>query len=70
MSDLMRALAVATMLLIGNNTAGAVERPREQVHMCLHIPPRYSVANTISRLKGKLAIRIYREYLDQVRNFR
>jgi len=41
----------------------------EHVHMCLSIPPRYSVANTIGRLKGKSAIRIHREHLGQIRNF-
>ena len=35
---------------------------RDHVHMCLAIPPRYSVAYTIGFLKGKSAIRIHRQY--------
>jgi putative transposase len=41
----------------------------EQVHLCLSIPPKYSVANTVGFLKGKSAIRIYREFLGRERNF-
>ena len=41
----------------------------DHVHMCLGIPPKYSVANTIGFLKGKSAIRIHREYLGKKRNF-
>ena len=33
----------------------------EHIHMLLSIPPRYSVAMTVGYLKGKNAIRIYRE---------
>ena len=32
------------------------------VHMCLSIPPKYSVAYTIGFLKGKSAIRVHRQY--------
>ncbi len=39
------------------------------VHLCLSIPPKYSVANTVGFLKGKSAIRIHREYLGKERNF-
>jgi len=39
------------------------------VHLCLSIPPKYSVANTLGFLKGKSAIRIHREYLGKNRNF-
>ena len=35
----------------------------DHVHLCLSIPPKYSVANTVGFLKGKSAIRIHREYL-------
>ena len=38
------------------------------VHMCLGIPPKYSVANTIGRLKGKSTIMIHQMY-DRKRNF-
>ena len=42
---------------------------RDYIHMLLMIPPKYSVANTIGFLKGKSAIRIFREYLQVKRNF-
>jgi putative transposase len=41
----------------------------DHVHLCLSIPPKYSVANTIGFLKGKSAIRIHREFLGKDRNF-
>ena len=41
----------------------------DHVHLCLSIPPKYSVANTIGFLKGKSAIRIHREFLGRKRNF-
>lgn len=42
---------------------------RDHIHMLLMIPPKYSVANTVGFLKGKSAIRIFREYLQVQRNF-
>src|SRR5438128_110740 len=41
----------------------------DHVHLCLSIPPKYSVANAVGRLKGKAAIRIHRAYLGRTRNF-
>jgi putative transposase len=41
----------------------------DHVHLCLSIPPKYSVANTVGFLKGKSAIRIHREYMGRERNF-
>ena len=41
----------------------------DHVHLCLSIPPKFSVANTVGFLKGKSAIRIHREYLGRQRNF-
>ena len=41
----------------------------DHIHMCLSIPPKFSVANTVGFLKGKSAIRIHRECLGQPRNF-
>ena len=41
----------------------------DHVHLCLSVPPKYSVANTVGFLKGKSAIRIHREYLGKDRNF-
>jgi len=32
----------------------------DHIHLCLSIPPKYSVAHTIGFLKGKSAIRIHR----------
>ena len=40
----------------------------DHVHMCLGIPPKYSVANTVGKLKGKAAIMIHQKYGRQ-RNF-
>jgi putative transposase len=37
---------------------------RDQIHMLLMIPPKFSVAHTMGFLKGKSAIRIFREYLQ------
>ena len=42
---------------------------RDHIHMLLMSPPKYSVANTVGFLKGKSAIRIFREYLNVRRNF-
>ena len=39
----------------------------DHVHLCLSIPPKFSVANTVGFLKGKSAIRIHREYLGRIR---
>jgi putative transposase len=35
----------------------------DRIHMCLRIPPKYSVAFFLGFLKGKSAIRIHREGL-------
>jgi len=37
--------------------------------LCLSIPPKYSVANTVGFLKGKSAIKIHRQYMGKDRNF-
>ena len=39
----------------------------DHVHMCVSIPPKYSVAHTIGFLKGKSAVRIHRELLHERR---
>jgi putative transposase len=39
----------------------------DHVHMCLSIPPKFSVAHTIGFLKGKSAVRIHRELLRERR---
>jgi len=41
----------------------------DYIHILLMIPPKYSVANTVGFLKGKSAIRIFRDYLQVKRNF-
>ena len=39
----------------------------DHLHMCLSIPPKYSVAHTIGFLKGKSAVRIHRTLLKERR---
>ena len=39
----------------------------DHIHLCLSIPPKYSVAHTIGFLKGKSAVRIPRELLQERR---
>ena len=39
----------------------------DHVHLLLSIPPKYSVAHVIGFLKGKSAVRIHREILDERR---
>jgi putative transposase len=39
----------------------------DHVHMFVSIPPKYSVAHTVGFLKGKSAVRIHRELLQERR---
>jgi putative transposase len=39
----------------------------DHVHLCLSIPPKYSVAHTLGFLKGKSAVRVHRELLREKR---
>jgi putative transposase len=39
----------------------------DHVHMCLSIPPKFSVSHTIGFLKGKSAVRVHRELLRERR---
>ena len=41
----------------------------DHVHMLLMIPPKISVTHTVGFLKGKSAIRIFRDYVQVKRNF-
>ena len=41
----------------------------DHIHLCLSIPPKYSVANTVGFLKGKSAIRIHRAHLGRPRQY-
>ena len=38
---------------------------KDHIHICLSIPPKYSVANVTGFLKGKSAIRLHREFVGQ-----
>ena len=42
---------------------------RDHVHMCLSIPPKFSVSNVVGYLKGKSAISIARNFKGKQRNF-
>ena len=42
---------------------------RDHVHMCLSIPPKYSVSSVVGFLKGKSAISIARKFKGRQRNF-
>lgn len=39
----------------------------DHVHMCLSIPPKFSVSHTIGFLKGKSAVRVHRELMGHNR---
>ena len=41
----------------------------DHIHMCLSIPPKYSVSSVVGFLKGKSAVWIFREYEGRRRNF-
>ena len=39
----------------------------DHVHLCLSIPPKFSVSHTVGFLKGKSAVRIHRELMHERR---
>ncbi len=39
----------------------------DHIHLCLSLPPKYSVAHSVGFLKGKSAVRIHREVLHERR---
>ena len=41
----------------------------DHVHMCISIPPKYSVSNVVGDIKGKSAISIARRFMGRSRNF-
>jgi len=41
----------------------------DHVHMCIEIPPKYSVAQVVGYIKGKSAIHIARDVEGRARNF-
>lgn len=42
---------------------------KDHVHMCISIPPKYSVSNTVVYMKGKSAISIAKNFRGKQRNF-
>ena len=38
---------------------------KDHIHVCLSIPPKYSVAHVAGFLKGKSAIRLHREFIGR-----
>lgn len=43
---------------------------RDHLHMCISIPPKYSVSSVVGYLKGKSAIEIFEKFSKVRRNFR
>ncbi|MEH8164668.1 IS200/IS605 family transposase [Aeromonas allosaccharophila] len=41
----------------------------DHVHICISIPPKYSVSNVVGYIKGKSAISIARHFMGKSRNF-
>ena len=41
----------------------------DHVHLCLSIPPKYSVSMVIGYIKGKSAIRVHREFMGRKKQF-
>ncbi len=41
----------------------------DHIHMCISIPPKYSVSGVVGYIKGKSAIGIARHFLGKSRNF-
>jgi putative transposase len=41
----------------------------DHIHICISVPPKYSIAMIIGYLKGKSVIRIHREILGVKKNF-
>ena len=42
---------------------------KDHVHMCISIPPKYSVSEIVGYLKGKSAIAVARQFGGKKRNF-
>jgi putative transposase len=41
----------------------------DHVHMCIEIPPKYSVSSVVGYIKGKSAVMIARRFLGKEKNF-
>ena len=39
----------------------------DHIHMCLSVPPKFSIAQTIGFLKGKSAVQIHRKLMNERR---
>ena len=39
----------------------------DHIHMCLSVPPKFSIARTIGFLKGKSAVQIHRKLMNERR---
>lgn len=41
----------------------------DHIHVCVSIPPKFSIADVVGFVKGKSAIQIHRKYLGRAKNF-
>lgn len=41
----------------------------DHMHMCLSIPPKFSVSMAIDYIKGKSAVRVHREFMGRKQQF-
>jgi putative transposase len=41
----------------------------DHIHLCLSIPPKYSISEIAATLKGKVAIRMFNRYLKIRKNY-
>ncbi len=69
--DLRRILGDVFHELAGRRECKIVEGHLmpDHVHMCISIPPKYSVSNVVGYMKGKSAIAIARRFKGKQRNF-
>ena len=40
----------------------------DHVHVCISIPPKYSISHVVGFLEGKSAIRLHREYYSHMKD--
>jgi putative transposase len=41
----------------------------DHIHICISIPPKYAVSNVVGFIKGKSAISIARQFMEETKNF-
>ena len=41
----------------------------DHIHLCVSIPPKFSISHVVGYVKGKSAIQIHRRFLGKERNF-